>query len=191
MSAVLKKHIEKFVAITDDEFSAVLAFFQSINAGKKEDLHRAGQSCRFNYFVVRGCLRMFSINSKAAEQTIQFAIENWWISDYFSFENRKRSDFYIQAVEASEILAIDYYSQEKMLQVFPKLERYFRLVHQNAHSASQFRIKYLYDFSSEELYLHFRQRYPEFVQRIPQYLLASYLGFTPEYLSEIRSKKNP
>ena len=191
MSAALKKHIEKVVEITDDEFSAALTFFQSVHTRKKEDLLREGQICKFNYFVVRGCLRLFFINSKGTEQTIQFAIENWWIADYFSFENRKRSEFYIQAVEASEILAIDYESQEKMLQKLPKLERYFRLVHQKAHSASQFRIKYLYDLSREELYRHFSTRFPEFVQRIPQYLLASYLGFTPEYLSEIRNRKLP
>ena len=187
----MKKHIEKVVEITDDEFSAALTFFQSVHTRKKEDLLREGQICKFNYFVVRGCLRLFFINSKGTEQTIQFAIENWWIADYFSFENRKRSEFYIQAVEASEILAIDYESQEKMLQKLPKLERYFRLVHQKAHSASQFRIKYLYDLSREELYRHFSTRFPEFVQRIPQYLLASYLGFTPEYLSEIRNRKLP
>ena len=132
---------------------------------------------------------MFFLNSKGAEQTVQFAIENWWIADYLSFDNRTRSEFSIQAVEESEILAIDYESQERMLHRYPKLERYFRLIHQKAHSASQSRIKFLYDLSREDLYRHFCNNYPQFVQRIPQYLLASYLGFTPEYLSEIRRKK--
>jgi len=189
MSQHLKEHIEKFIEINDEEFAAVLPFFKSLRAAKKEDLLSAGQICRFNYFVVKGCLRMFFLNSKGAEQTVQFAIENWWIADYLSFDNRTRSEFSIQAVEESEILAIDYESQERMLHRYPKLERYFRLIHQKAHSASQSRIKFLYDLSREDLYRHFCNNYPQFVQRIPQYLLASYLGFTPEYLSEIRRKK--
>ena len=80
------------------------------------------------------------------------------------------------------------YSQEELLQQFPKMERYFRFIYQRAYAASQRRIKFLYEFTREELYHHFNDHYPEFVQRIPQYLIASYLGFTPEYLSEIRSK---
>ena len=189
MSAHLMKHIGKFVEITDNEFATVIPFFQSLKPLKKQNLVSAGQVCKSNYFVVKGCLRMFFINSKGVEQTIQFAIENWWISDYSSFESRARSAYTIQAVEASEVLAIDYESQEKMLELHPKLERYFRLINQKAHSASQSRIKFLYGFSREELYRHFCDNYPDFVQRIPQYLLASYLGFTPEYLSEIRRKR--
>jgi hypothetical protein len=86
-------------------------------------------------------------------------------------------------------LALDFPAQEELLQRFPQMERYFRLVHQRAHAAAQFRIRTLYGMSREELYHMFNNRYPEFVQRVPQYLLASFLGFTPEYLSEIRSKR--
>ena len=148
-----------------------------------------GKICHANYFVVQGCLRLFFINEKGVEQTIQFAIENWWLSDYTSFEKQEPATFYIQAVEKSEVVALTYNKQEEMLQQFPQMERYFRLMHQRANAAAQFRIKGLYNLSGEERYHQFNKRYPEFVQRVPQYLLASFLGFTPEYLSEIRSKK--
>jgi ribosomal protein L10 len=69
------------------------------------------------------------------------------------------------------------------------MERYFRFIYQRAYAASQMRFKYLYEFSKEEFYQHLNENYPEFIQRIPQYLIASFLGFTPEYLSEIRKKK--
>jgi CRP/FNR family transcriptional regulator len=75
-----------------------------------------------------------------------------------------------------------------MLQAFPIIERYFRLVHQKAIATSQLRSKYKHSYSKEGQFLHFNKRFTEFIQRIPQYLLASYLGFTPEYLSEIRNK---
>ena len=134
-------------------------------------------------------MRKFFVNEKGIEQTTEFAIENWWITDNIAYENRQPSEFYIQSVENSEILVIDHHSQEKLLAEFPKMERYFRFIYQRAYAASQMRIKYLYSFSKEDFYHQFASKYPDFVQRIPQYLIASFLGFTPEYLSEIRNKK--
>jgi len=189
MSEIFKKHLDKFIAINDEEFVAISAFFKVIKVRKKENLLIEGQICKSNYFVLNGCLRKFFINDKGIEQTTEFAIENWWITDNIAYENKLASEFYIQAVENSEILVIDYHSQEKLLTEFPKMERYFRFVYQRAYAASQMRIKYLHSFSKEEFYHHLNNKYPEFVQRIPQYLVASFLGFTPEYLSEIRNKK--
>jgi len=189
MSEILKKHIGKFVKISEQDYSKILSYFKMIEVRKKHNLLREGNICNSSYFVIKGCLRLFFINEKGVEQTVQFALENWWLADYTSFSSQKPSGFFIQTVEKSEILAIDFSSQEKMLREFPRMERYFRFVHQRAHSAYQFRIKYLYSVSREELYHQFNRLYPEFVQRIPQYLLASFLGFTPEYLSEIRSKR--
>ena len=189
MTSALQLHIKKYISISEEELTAVTDFFQSIQTKKKENLLVEGNVCHSNYFVVQGCLRLFFINEKGIEQTIQFAIENWWLSDYTSFEKQQAATFYLQAVEKSSVLALTYNKQEEMLHQFPQMERYFRRMHQRAHAAAQFRIKGLYSLSGEERYHQFNERYPEFVQRIPQYLLASFLGFTPEYLSEIRSKK--
>ena len=138
---------------------------------------------------MEGCLRKFFINEKGIEQTTEFAIENWWITDNIAFEHRLKTSFHIQAVENSAVLILDRDAQEKLLLEFPKMERYFRFIYQRAYAASQMRIKYLYDFTKEEFYEHLCKNHPEFVQRIPQYLIASFLGFSPEYLSEIRKKK--
>ncbi|REH01631.1 Crp/Fnr family transcriptional regulator [Flavobacterium aquicola] len=189
MSEIFKKHLEKFIEINESEFLDILAFFQAIKVRKKENLLVEGQICKSHYFVLNGCLRKFFVNEKGIEQTTEFAIENWWITDNIAFENKLTSEFYIQAVENSEILVIDYLSQQKLLIEFPKMERYFRFIYQRAYGASQMRIKYLYSFSKEDFYHQLNSKYPEFVQRIPQYLIASFLGFTPEYLSEIRNKK--
>lgn len=148
----------------------------------------AGKVCRYHYFVMNGCVRKFFVNEKGIEQTTEFAIENWWITDNKAYEHSRPSEFYIQAVEKSKVVYIDYASQEKLAADYPKMERYFRFVYQRAYAASQMRIKYLYDFSKEEMFIDLNKHYPEFVQRIPQHLIASFLGFTPEYLSEIRKK---
>lgn len=189
MSAVLQKHISQYVKVDSAEFAEILRHFESIKAKKKQDLSIAGKITPI-FFVVKGCIRMFFINDKGVEQTVQFAIENWWLSDYMSFTLQKKSEYTIQAVESSEVLVIDNVSQEKLLTRFPRMERYFRLMHQRALGASQHRIKVIHSSSREQLYRDFAKRYPEFVQRVPQYLLASFLGFTPEYLSELRKKRS-
>lgn len=188
MSNQLFEHIKKFTKVSEEEFASILQFFEPLSVKKKTCLLQETQLCRKNFFVVKGCLRMYFMKDTGIEQTTQFALENWWITDGLSFMQQKPSSFYIQAVENSEVLALSFEAQEKMFAEFPQMERYFRMVHQKAFAASQLRIKYLYDYSREELYFNFANSYPAFIQRIPQYLLASFLGFTPEYLSEIKKK---
>ena len=189
MSEILKKHLEKFIQISEEEFLEISTFFKIKTVSKKQNLLLEGSICRQHFFVLEGCLRKFFINDKGVENTTEFAIENWWITDNIAYEHGLPTSFYIQAVEKSKILIIDRENQEKLLEQFPKMERYFRFIYQRAYAASQMRIKYLYDFTKEEFYEQLCKKQPEFVQRIPQYLIASFLGFSPEYLSEIRKKK--
>lgn len=189
MADIFKSHLKKFIEIDENEFREVMGFVEIIKVKKKQNLLLEGQICKSHFFVLKGCLRKFFINEKGTEQTTEFAIETWWLTDHLAFEKQLPSEFYIQAVENSEVLVVHQPNQDKLLEQFPKLERYFRFVYQRAFAASQMRIKYLYSFSKEEFYHQLVQKYPAFVQRIPQYLIASFLGFTPEYLSEIRAKK--
>jgi CRP/FNR family transcriptional regulator len=189
MYSQLIDHINRFVALSDAEVEILLPYLQSRTVKKKEYLLKEGQICTANYFITTGCFRCYFVNDKGIEQTFQFGIENWWITDYASLENNKPSFFYIQAVENATVIFIDKNISEELFAKLPKLERYFRLLLQKLNAASQLRIKYLYSFSREELYNHFNDLFPEFVQRVPQYMLASYLNFTPEFLSKIRAKK--
>lgn len=189
MHDCLKAHILKWVDLEEAELETLSPYFEELAVKKKQNLLTEGKACEYSYFIVKGLLRLFFINSKGVEQTTQFAMENWWMADYHSFSSQKPSEYYIQAVEPSAVIRLSYRAQEALLTECPKMEKYFRLLHQRVHAASQFRIKNLYSLSREELYHDFNRLYPEFVQRIPQYLMASYLGFSPEYLSEIRKKK--
>ena len=184
-----KIHLNKFISVSDEEFASIFSFFQIVEVQKKEVLLVENEICKLKYFVLKGCLRKFFINEKGGDQTTEFAIENWWMTDNFAFENKAKTQFNIQAVEKSTILVIDYASQELLLQKHPIMERYFRIVYQRAYAAAEKRIRYLYEMSKEDYYLQFATLYPWFIQRIPQYLLASFLGLTPEYLSEIKAKK--
>jgi len=188
MSQIFKAHLDKFITITDEDFALILDYFEVKNFRKKEILLEEGQVCRQNYFVLKGLLRKFFINEKGIEQTTDFALETWWMTDNFSFERKTPADFSIQTVEKSEVLTISSDSQEKLLTDFPIMEKYFRIVYQRAFAANQRRVKYIFTYSKEDFYFSLVKQYPEFVQRVPQYLIASFLGFTPEYLSEIRKK---
>ena len=181
-------HIKKYISLNDDETDILSSYFKTITVKKKQFLLEEGKIGKANYFVEKGLLRMFFINDKGVEQITQFALENWWLSDYMSFTMQTPSHFYIQAVENSEIVVMEYHKQEELVKKLPQLERYFRIIIQRAYAASQMRFKYFYDYSKEENYRQFVALFPEFVQRIPQYMLASYLGLTPEYLSELRKK---
>lgn len=189
MFNALYHHIKRFTDLGVEDQDLLSSMLKSSSFKKKSFLLEAGQICRSNYFVVKGCLRLYFIDIKGAEQTTQFAIENWWISDLTSFLFQKNSEFYIQAAEETEVIVIEHHHYEELLERLPKLEKYFRLIYQKLHQASQIRIKYLYSQTAEERYTNFNKLFPEFVQRVPQYMLASYLGFTPEFLSKIRAKK--
>jgi CRP-like cAMP-binding protein len=133
---------------------------------------------------------MFLINKKGGEQITQFALDSLWISDYKSFINATPSEYYIQAIEESTIVSIEKQNVDLLLIELPQLERYFRLMLQKDVAGAQHRSKLLYEMSKKEFYDHFSTTFPEFMQRLPQYMIASYLGLTPEYLSELRKKSN-
>ncbi len=182
------EHIKKYISLSDEEWQDIAQYFTRNTVRKKENLLFEGQVCRDLHFVEEGCLRMFYVNAKQAEQITQFALEGWWLTDYKSFSAGTTSDYYIQAIEKSTITSIDSVAFENLLKFKPELERYFRIIFQKNIAVWQLRSRYVNEMSKEEFYFHFSQMYPEFMQRVPQYMVASYLGLTPEYLSELRRK---
>ncbi|MCG6191026.1 Crp/Fnr family transcriptional regulator [Maribellus maritimus] len=184
----LKDHIANFINIKNIQLTSIGNYFEIKELPKKKLILEEGEICRDLFFVNKGCLQIFYMKKNGTEQTIDFALENWWTTDFNAFANKTPSKFSIRTIEPSEILILNKSAQNKLLEFIPELERYFHLVFQRAYAASQYRIKLLYELSREELYLHFRDNFPDFIQRVPQYLIASFLGFTPEYMSEIRRK---
>ncbi|MDX6182556.1 Crp/Fnr family transcriptional regulator [Flavobacterium sp. Fl-77] len=189
MHAVLLEHIQKFITLEPSEKAILASSLILSKIKKKEHVLREGEIANTMYFVTKGCFRQYIINTKGTEQTLQFAIENWWITDYLSYHNHVPSHFYIQAIEDTEVIAIEKKSFESLLLQIPKLERYFRIISQKTFGASQMRIKFLFTMSAEERYRHFKNVNPDFVQRVPQYMLASYLDFSAEFMSKIRAGK--
>jgi CRP-like cAMP-binding protein len=184
----LVSHIRKFCPLETQKINALGSFFEQRTYRKKELLLSEGQRCYEKYFIVRGCVHLYYLKGNGVEQTTDFALENWWTSDFMAFPTGLPAQFSIRAIETTNVLCISANNQLEMLKQVPEVHAYFHLVFQKAYAASQIRFRLLSEFSKEELYRHFSRHFPEFLQRVPQYLLASYLGFTPEYLSEIRKK---
>src|SRR5690606_34158296 len=147
-----------------------MQYFDRTTFKKKQNLLEEGDFCNDHFFVEQGLIRKFFLKDNGVEHTTEFALEQWWMTDNFAFENKSQTSFYIQAVESSTVLRISPDKRQALLEEYPILERFFRLVYQRAYAASEMRIRYLYEFTREELYHHFERHYPQFVQRVPQYL---------------------
>jgi len=131
-------------------------------------------------------MRSYFTNDKGQEYIIQFAIEGWWLNDNESFLFNTPSQFNVEALENTELLQTDRTALEDLYQHIPQLERFFRILYQRSFIMLQKRVIAAMSRTAEQRYLDFAARYPEIVNRVPQYQLAAYLGMTAEFLSKIR-----
>jgi len=184
-------HIRKYVPLDDQQAAVLAPYIRHRPLKKKEYLLRERQVCTANYFVLKGCLRMYFIREDGVEQITQFAIENWWITDFQSLDWQQPSRFFIQSIEPSAIAILDRETIAPLCDRLPQIDRYLRLVVQRAFAAAQQHRFFILADTSEERYLRFTTSFPEFIQRIPQYMVASYLGFTPEFISKLKSRRQP
>lgn len=187
--STLIDHIKTSIELSEVEASDILSFFEYQSHKKKETLLPSGKLCDKLFFVEKGCLQLYFIDGLGNHKTTQFAMENWWLTDFLAFQRQRPSDFYVEAVEKSKVLSISFSKHQELLDKHPKMEKYFRTIYETAYGAALIRIKFMNSLSKEEMFCMFRDSFPEFVQRVPQYLLASFLGLTPEYLSEIKKKQ--
>ena len=182
----LINHIKKFVNINDDDKKKIIDSFDFIKVNKKDYLLETGKICNHKYFIVKGCFRYFAIDEKGNEKILKFGIEDWWLCDYDSYTNNKKSEINIQALENSELLKINKSKLEELFSNVPLVEKYFRIIYEKIIVASQRKSLFYVNYSSEEIFNNMLKVLPEFAQRVPQYMIASYLGFTPEFVSKIK-----
>ena len=189
MSSELSTYIRQCVSLSDKELEEIILFFENVKIPKKTRLLQAGEVCKFEAFILKGCIKTFFINQEGHEVILTFATENWWISDLASFNDQKPSKMYIETLEECELLQIDPQKKLELLERFPILEKMFRLMVQRHLSASQERLFSTIAKTADERYDDFLQRFPALPMRIPQHLIAAYLGISPEFLSRLRKRK--
>ena len=188
MFDLLHKNIISKIDLSEKEWNFARSLFVSRKLRKKQYLLQAGDVCGFIAFVNRGALRAYTIDVKGDEHISQFALEDWWISDMNSFLTGEPAVSNIDALEDSELLMLDKHFQEKLFEEIPRFERYFRLLIQSGHVALHKRLLSTITNTAEEKYLRMQKTYPNIIQRVPQHMIASYLGLKPETLSRIRKK---
>ncbi|MCZ4244294.1 Crp/Fnr family transcriptional regulator [Pedobacter punctiformis] len=185
---LILQNIARYIQLNKTETDFFISLLRSKTLKKGEYLLRHGDICKVENFIIKGCLRVYTIDENGFEHIVMFGIENWWVSDLYSFLTQMPADYLIDALEDSEILQITKENLDRLYEKVPKFERFFRIILQNAYIAQQNRINQNLSSTAEQRYLDFIKKYPQLEQRLSQKQVAAYLGITPVFLSMLRRK---
>jgi CRP-like cAMP-binding protein len=186
MSEYLRRHIEKITPISDSEFEYVLSHFTSRKYRKHQFLLQEGDTVTNDYFVIAGLLKAsFANQHDDKEHILQFAWEDWWITDYQAYFNQTKSSLTIDCIEDVEVLCLSLHNRDKLCADLHKMEHFFRRKSNAGYVALQKRILALLNSTAKERYEQLLSTYPQLFQRVPKTLIASYLGVSRETLSRL------
>lgn len=181
-------HINQIHPLTTAEIEALSTKVRLKKLRRKQYLLQEGDLCSHYNFVLKGCLRMYRVDQKGTEHILQFAAENWWITDIGSLHQDTPSQLFIDALETSEVLQLSKSDLIQLYVQFPVFDRYFRVLVENAFVKMQERVLQNISSTAEERYLTFLKNYPQLANRVTQVQIAAYIGVTPEFLSKIRQQ---
>jgi CRP-like cAMP-binding protein len=184
---LLRTQIEKIVQLTNEEFDFVLSHFVLKSFKKHQYVVQSGNPAPNDHFVVKGLLRSFYLDESGKTHILQFAMEDWWISDPQAYHNNENATLNIDCLEDVQVYAISLESREKLCAESKKMEYFFRKKTQAGYIALQKRIQSLMSQSAKERYNQFIHLYPQLSQRLPKAQIASYLGISRETLSRMDS----
>lgn len=188
MPASLLNHIRQHISIDVTEQDILFSKLRERKYLKNQYILQNGDVCSSISFVIEGAVRVFHIDSGGKEHVMMLGVENWWIGDLSSFITQSASDYNIQCVEATKVIQLQYQDHANLMEEVPQMNKYFRVIIENAYVAVQQRIVRNFSLSAKERYIIFSEKYPDHMNRFPQYMIASYLGITKEFLSKIRSQ---
>lgn len=185
------EYINRFVTLTESEAEEFQAAFRAVKIKKRQFIVQPNFIVTTRNYVVSGSFRAYVVDADGHDHTIAFAIDDWWITDYNSYILQKPATMFVVALEDSTILELTYEKELALKTSNHKFETFFRIRAERTAAFMQQRIISNLTKSAEERYETFLTHYPQIVQRVPQYALASYLGMTTEFLSRIRNKRTP
>lgn len=186
----LLSYFDKHIPLNNEEKELVRAKFHPRLFRKRQYVLQEGQVCNQGYFVIRGCLKMYKIDDKGGVHILQFATENYWISDLGSFHSIRPSTLFIDAIEDTVVLEISRDDLASLYRQAPKFDRIFRVLIEKSFVRLQERLLQNISSTAEERYQYFLEVYPHLASRISQVQIASFLGITPEFLSRLRNRRS-
>jgi len=189
MHEAIIKYITQYAAtaLTENEIQTIEEVFVPKKIRKRQYFLQEGEVCKYAGFIVKGAMRQYSIDDKGAEHIIRLFIENWWVADRESYTMLTPSVYNIDAWEETDLLLLTRADYINRLSSIPAIAEMSRKMDENYAIASQKRLNATISLSAEKRYADLANTYPEFLQRFPQHIIASYLGITKETLSRIRS----
>lgn len=185
---LLIDHINEDVTLDASGIEKLTSILVFRELNKKEFLIEPGETANTMNFIIQGCMRSYYLDENAQEHTLQLGIEQWWINDLYSYLSREQSRMYVQALEKTLLIQLPRLELEKLYIEVPDISNFFRKKIQGAYVAVQERVINSMRDDAYERYDNFRKSYRNIEQRVPQYIIASYLGVTPEFLSYLRKK---
>ena len=186
MTQLFIDNIEKYFTLSEAEKTTILGLTQIKKLRKKEFLLKEGEVSKCSAFVLSGCLRSYFVDTNGFEHILQFAIEDWWITDMMSITTQTAANLNIDAIQDSELLILTRENQLELFEKCPKMEKYFRIITEKGMANIQTRLLENMSLPAVQRYKNLTKKYPKLVEKVPQKLIASFLGITPEFLSKLR-----
>jgi len=182
-------YLQSKFSLTDDQAVKVKEVCRLKKLRRRQYLLQEGDVWRYNAFVQKGLLRTYRVDDKGQEHIIQFSAENWWAGDRYSYLSETPARYAIEALENTDVVLIAKNDYDSLLEALPAFNTFARMLLERTFVAAQNRIHADISFSAEERYQDFIKTHPTLLNRVPQHMIASYLGLKPETLSRVRSKK--
>ena len=183
MTEFLRQHIEKITPLTDTEFDYILSHFTVKKLRKHQFLVQEGDFVTNDFWVMKGCLKAYHLDADGKIHILQFAMQDWWITDYKAYFSQTKAAIWIDAIEECDVLCLSLTNREKLCAELHKIEHFFRKKSNMGYVALQNRILSQLTSNAQERYEQFAHQHPKLLQRIPKTLIASYLGVSRETLS--------
>ena len=186
----LLTHIARYATLPPEDEARLLAIAREVRVRRRQFLTQPGAVCRHRSYILEGAFRVFHVDKDGKEHTVKIGVEDWWVSDFYSYVTREPSTHYVEALEDGRVLQFAYEDIEGLCAESHALSEYFRKTTERAFAYARRRVVTTIRDTAEGRYEAYLRKYPEIAARVPQYVLASYLGMTPEFLSRIRRRRS-
>jgi CRP-like cAMP-binding protein len=185
----LKNQLTEKYSFTEKEADFFVSHFTERKVKKRQFIIQPDFIAKYRVYVVQGTFKAYVIGNDGQENTISLAMDGWWISDPNSYIYQQPATMFVEALEDSLILQLDFEKEQILKSHSHKFETFFRTVAERGLAFMQRRLIASLTLAAEERYEQFAEKYPDFLQRVPQFAIASYLGMTTQYLSRIRKNQ--